>query len=70
MFDYNNFSYKIGKVDYVIDTIFTKNERKTFNFIKTYNISYTEKLNIYNLKTNKKKKLKFILLWKKYKELV
>lgn len=62
MFDYNNFSYKIGKVDYVIDTIFTKNERKTFNFIKTYNISYTEKLNIYNLKTNKKKKLKFILL--------
>ena len=62
MFDYNNFSYKIGKVDYVIDTIFTKNERKTFNFIKTHNISYTEKLNIYNLKTNKKKKLKFILL--------
>lgn len=62
MFDYNNFSYKIGKVDYVIDTIFTKNERKTFNFIKTYNISYTEKLNIYNLKTNKKKKLIFILL--------
>ena len=62
MFDYNNFSYKFGKVDYVIDTIFTKNERKTFNFIKTYNISYTEKLNIYNLKTNKKKKLKFILL--------
>lgn len=62
MFDYNNFSYKIGKVDYVIDTIFTKKERKTFNFIKTYNISYTEKLNIYNLKTNKKKKLKFILL--------
>lgn len=62
MFNYNNFSYKIGKVDYVIDTIFTKNERKTFNFIKTYNISYTEKLNIYNLKTNKKKKLKFILL--------
>lgn len=62
MFDYNNFSYKIGKVDYVIDTIFTENERKTFNFIKTYNISYTEKLNIYNLKTNKKKKLKFILL--------
>lgn len=62
MFDYNNFSYKIGKVDYVIDTIFTKNERKTFNFIKTYNISYTEKLNIYNLKANKKKKLKFILL--------
>ena len=62
MFDYNNFSYKIGKVDYVIDTIFTKNERKTFNSIKTYNISYTEKLNIYNLKANKKKKLKFILL--------
>lgn len=62
MFDYNNFSYKIGKVDYVIDTIFTENERKTFNFIKTYNISYTEKLNIYNLKTNKKKKLIFILL--------
>ena len=62
MFDYNNFSYKIGKADYVIDTIFTKNERKTFNFIKTYNISYTEKLNIYNLKTNKKKKLIFILL--------
>lgn len=62
MFDYNNFSYKIGKVDYVIDTIFTKNERKTFNSIKTYNISYTEKLNIYNLKTNKKKKLIFILL--------
>lgn len=62
MFDYNNFSYKIGKVDYVIDTIFTKNERKTFNFIKTYNISYTEKLNIYNLKTSKKKKLIFILL--------
>ena len=62
MFNYNNFSYKIGKVDYVIDTIFTKNKRKTFNFIKTYNISYTEKLNIYNLKTNKKKKLKFILL--------
>lgn len=62
MFNYNNFSYKIGKVDYVIDTIFTKNERKTFNFIKTYNISYTEKLNIYNLKTNKKKKLIFILL--------
>lgn len=62
MFNYNNFSYKIGKVDYVIDTIFTKNERKTFNFIKTYNISYTEKLNIHNLKTNKKKKLKFILL--------
>ena len=62
MFDYNNFSYKIGKVDYVIDTIFTKNKRKTFNFIKTYNISYTEKLNIYNLKTSKKKKLIFILL--------
>lgn len=62
MFDYNNFSYKIGKVDYVIDTIFTKNESRTFNSIKTYNISYTEKLNIYNLKTNKKKKLKFILL--------
>lgn len=62
MFDYNNFSYKIGKVDYVIDNIFTKNERKTFNSIKTYNISYTEKLNIYNLKTNKKKKLIFILL--------
>ena len=62
MFNYNNFSYKIGKVDYVIDTIFTKNERKTFNSIKTYNISYTEKLNIYNLKTNKKKKLIFILL--------
>lgn len=62
MFDYNNFSYKIGKVDYVIDTIFTKNESRTFNSIKTYNISYTEKLNIYNLKTNKKKKLIFILL--------
>ena len=62
MFDYNNFSYKIGKVDYVIDTIFTKNKSRTFNSIKTYNISYTEKLNIYNLKTNKKKKLIFILL--------
>lgn len=62
MFNYNNFSYKIGKVDYVIDTIFTKNESRTFNSIKTYNISYTEKLNIHNLKTNKKKKLIFILL--------
>ena len=62
--DDNNFSYKIDNIDYVIDTRGYKNARKTFDFIKKYNKSYTEELNFYNLETKKEKEIDICFAFK------